>query len=149
MIIKRVLKSEIFLYSILLTVLLIILKTVEYKFLIRDISIEIYVAIISIFFTVFGVWVGLKLIKPKKEIANVEFDEEYAKKVANKYELSKRELEVLLKMGEGLSNQEIADDLFISLPTVKTHSSNIFSKLHVQRRTQAILKAKELRILPN
>lgn len=149
MILKRVLKSEIFIYSLILTVLLVILKTVEYKFLIRDISIEVYIAIISLFFTALGIWVGLKMIKPKQVSLDQPFDEEYAKEIADKYYLSKRELEVLSKMSEGLSNQEIADSLFISLPTVKTHSTNIFSKLEVQRRTQAILKAKELRILPN
>jgi ATP/maltotriose-dependent transcriptional regulator MalT len=51
-------------------------------------------------------------------------------------------------MAEGLANQEIADQLFVSLNTVKTHSSNLFSKLEVSRRTQAIQKAKELNLIP-
>ncbi|NJO00897.1 MAG: DNA-binding response regulator, partial [Bacteroidia bacterium] len=61
--------------------------------------------------------------------------------------LSNREYEILGLIAQGYSNQEIADQLFISLPTVKTHSSNLFSKLDVKRRTQAVQRAKELNIL--
>ena len=62
-------------------------------------------------------------------------------------EISQREMDVLHLMAEGLSNQEIADKLFISIHTVKTHSSNLFSKLQVRRRTQAVQKSKEIGIL--
>ncbi len=62
--------------------------------------------------------------------------------------LSKRELEVLQLMSEGLSNKEIADRLFVSLSTIKTHSNNLFDKMNVERRTQAIDKAKRLGIIP-
>ncbi|MBO0799520.1 MAG: response regulator transcription factor, partial [Blastocatellia bacterium] len=62
--------------------------------------------------------------------------------------ISKREYEVLELMAQGLSNQEIADKLFVSLNTVKTHSSNLFMKLDARRRTQAIHRAKELGLLP-
>jgi ATP/maltotriose-dependent transcriptional regulator MalT len=66
----------------------------------------------------------------------------------NKLGISKREHEVLEWMAKGLSNQEIADKLFVSLNTVKTHTSNLFLKLEVSRRTQAIQKAKQLRLIP-
>ncbi|MGV3464254.1 MAG: response regulator [Heyndrickxia sp.] len=56
-------------------------------------------------------------------------------------DLTNREIEILLLMAEGKSNQEIADDLFIALKTVKTHVSNILSKLEVQDRTQAVIYA--------
>ncbi|WP_100489030.1 response regulator transcription factor [Sporolactobacillus pectinivorans] len=56
-------------------------------------------------------------------------------------ELTKREMEVLLLMAEGKSNQEIADELYIALKTVKVHVSNILSKLAVQDRTQAVIYA--------
>ncbi|MHC0036193.1 response regulator transcription factor [Pseudoneobacillus sp. C159] len=56
-------------------------------------------------------------------------------------ELTSRELEILLLMAEGKTNQEIADELFIALKTVKTHVSNILSKLQVQDRTQAVIYA--------
>ncbi|MGG0642500.1 response regulator transcription factor [Sporosarcina gallistercoris] len=56
-------------------------------------------------------------------------------------ELTQRELETLLLLAQGKSNQEIADELFISLKTVKTHVSNVLSKLEVQDRTQAVIYA--------
>ncbi len=62
--------------------------------------------------------------------------------------LSKREHEVLQLMSEGLSNKEIADRLFVSLSTIKTHSNNLFDKMSVERRTQAIDKGKRLGIIP-
>jgi ATP/maltotriose-dependent transcriptional regulator MalT len=61
--------------------------------------------------------------------------------------ISERELEVLHLMANGRSNQEIADQLFISLPTVKSHSSSLFAKLEVKRRTEAVHKARSLRII--
>ncbi len=61
--------------------------------------------------------------------------------VAPHEELTSREMEILLLMAEGKSNQEIADDLFIALKTVKTHVSNVLSKLQVQDRTQAVIYA--------
>jgi NarL family two-component system response regulator LiaR len=64
-----------------------------------------------------------------------------------KLNLSKRELEVLQLMADGLSNQEIAERLFLSLNTIKTHSSKLFEKLEVDRRTQAVDKAKKLNII--
>ena len=68
-------------------------------------------------------------------------------KTLSKIGISKREWEVLALMSEGLSNQEIAERLFVSLNTIKTHSSNLFEKLEVKRRTQAIEKGKRLGIL--
>jgi NarL family two-component system response regulator LiaR len=62
--------------------------------------------------------------------------------------LSKRELEVLQLMAEGLSNEEVAERLYVSLNTIKTHTSRVFEKLDVKRRTQAIEKAKRLRVIP-
>lgn len=56
-------------------------------------------------------------------------------------ELTEREYEILLLIAEGKSNQEVADELFIALKTVKTHVSNILNKLHVSDRTQAVIYA--------
>jgi two-component system, NarL family, response regulator LiaR len=56
-------------------------------------------------------------------------------------DLTTREMEILLLMADGKTNQDIADDLFIALKTVKTHVSNILSKLDVQDRTQAVIYA--------
>ncbi|MFJ2360320.1 LuxR C-terminal-related transcriptional regulator [Pseudomonas fluorescens] len=62
-------------------------------------------------------------------------------------QLSSRELAVLRLIAQGCSNQEISEQLFISLHTVKTHASHINSKLGVERRTQAVARAKELGVL--
>jgi ATP/maltotriose-dependent transcriptional regulator MalT len=68
----------------------------------------------------------------------------FNEKEAERLGLSKREIEVLELMAQGLSNQEIADKIFVSLNTIKTHTSNIFSKLDVKRRTAAIETARKL-----
>jgi LuxR family maltose regulon positive regulatory protein len=61
--------------------------------------------------------------------------------------LSPRELEVLELIAQGLSNHEICERLFLALSTVKGHNRNIFDKLQVQRRTEAVARARELRLL--
>ena len=66
----------------------------------------------------------------------------------NEFNLSPREHEVLVLIAQGLSYQEIANQLFVSLSTVKTHAANIFSKLDVQRRTQAVMEAQKRGLLP-
>lgn len=119
---------------------------IEYRFLVRDLTLEFYIGIVAIFFTALGIWVGLKFTRKKVVMINPDFH--FNDKEQTKRNISKRELEVLELMAQGLANQEIADKLFVSLNTVKTHSSNLFSKLEVRRRTQAIQKAKELNLIP-
>lgn len=121
--------------------LIVALKLVEYKFLIQQFSIEIYVGLIAILFTGVGIWIGLSLINRKDSRVKTEL------KDFDQLGISKREHEVLCLIAKGLTNQQIADHLFISLPTVKTHSSNLFVKLDVNRRTQAMLKAKEMGLI--
>lgn len=116
---------------------MIILEVVHYKTMVRDIQIEVFGGIIGLLFLVFGVWLGAKFFKkstPEK------FD-------ATKLGLSNRELEVLELLAQGYSNQEVADVLFVSLNTTKTHISNIYTKLNVKRRTQAVQKARELALI--
>lgn len=139
-------KRTVILYGLSLAVLVFVLKYLEYLLIVRDLTIEVYIGIVALFFTAMGVWVGLKLTRMKVVMVGPEF-------ILNATELqrlgiSKREHEVLELMSKGLSNQEIADKLFVSLNTIKTHSSNLFLKLEVSRRTQAIQKAKELRLIP-
>lgn len=139
-------KRTLILYGLALAALVFLLKYLEYRFIVRDLSIEFYVAIVAVFFTAFGIWAGWKITGKKVVVIGPEF-------ILNEIELqrlgiSKREHEVLMLMAQGLSNQEIADKLYVSLNTIKTHSSNLFLKLDVSRRTQAIQKAKELRLIP-
>jgi len=139
-------KKTIFLYGLALAVLILIMRMIEYRFLVRDLTLEFYVGTLAIFFTALGIWVGLRFTRKKVVVIRPEF--QFNEKEQLQRGISKRELEVLELMAQGLANQEIADKLFVSLNTVKTHSSNLFSKLEVSRRTQAIQKAKELNLIP-
>lgn len=124
-------------YGGVMGLLMIILQVIQYRTMVRDINMEVYGGIIGFLFLIFGVWLGSRFYRRK----NTErFD-------GNKLGLSTRELEVLELLSQGFSNQEIADSLFVSLNTAKTHISNIYSKLNVKRRTQAIQKARELALI--
>jgi len=148
--------KEVIIYGISLAFLLFLLKWLELRFIIFDYSFEIYVGFIAVIFTALGIWLALKLTKPKIETVVVE-KEVYVnrnegfvldKSLVAQLELSKRELEILSLLAEGHSNQEIASKLFVSLSTVKTHIQNLFEKLDVRRRTQAVEKAKRLNLIP-
>ncbi|MCB0689757.1 MAG: DNA-binding response regulator, partial [Saprospiraceae bacterium] len=99
---------------------------------------------IALVFTLLGIWVASKIL-PNPHTNQYKLEHVVTPKGLSI--LSERELEVLKKMADGLSNQQIAESLFISLHTVKTHSTRIFEKLDVNRRTQAVLKAREKGIL--
>jgi two-component system, NarL family, response regulator LiaR len=139
-------KRTIILYGLVLAALVFLLKYLEYQLIVRNLSIEFYVGIVALFFTALGIWAGLKLTQKKVIMVGPEFT--LNESALQRTGISKREREVLELMAQGLSNQEIADKLFVSLNTIKTHSSNLFLKLEVSRRTQAIQKAKELRLIP-
>ena len=148
--------KSVFLYGISLAILLFSLKWLELRLVILDHAFEIYIAAIALIFTGLGIWLALKLAKPKIRTVIVE-KEVYVEKQADfsvnqaeldKLGLSRREFEVLQLMAEGLSNQEIASRLYLSLNTIKTHSSKLFEKMDVERRTQAIEMAKKLGIIP-
>jgi two-component system, NarL family, response regulator LiaR len=138
-------KRTIILYGLALAALVFLLKYLEYQLIVRNLSIEFYVGIVALFFTALGIWAGLKLTQKKIVILGPEFI--FNKTELHRLGISKREHEVLELMAQGLSNQEIADKLFVSLNTIKTHSSNLFMKLEVSRRTQAVQKAKQLRLI--
>ncbi len=142
-------KRTILLYGLAIALIILLLKWMDYRLFIRDISTEIYLGLIAALFTGLGIWMGLRLTKPKVVIQK-EIIDTFTLNEANleKSGISKREYEVLKLMAQGHSNQEIADQLFVSLSTVKTHISNIYSKLDVKRRTQAIQMAKEQQLLP-
>lgn len=134
--------------------LLFFLKWIELRFIIINHTLEIYVGLIALLFTGLGIWLALKLTKPKvetqiieREITTKNTDFIINEEVMNELGISKRELEVLQLMADGLSNQEIAERLFVSLNTIKTHTSKLFEKLEVKRRTQAVEKAKRLSLI--
>ncbi len=144
--------KQLIIYGCSLAVLLFLLKWLELRFLIIDHAFEVYIGAIAVVFTVLGIWLAIKLMKPKtvvieKEVYVSNPDFTLNEPELDKLGISRRELEVLQLMSEGLSNQEIAAQLFVSLNTVKTHSSRLFEKLEVRRRTQAIEKAKRLGLI--
>lgn len=123
--------------------LLVALRVLNYYYLVRIMSFEFYVAVIGAIFMALGVWAGTKRSHSVSSLVSTPVSLENGKKI----NLSNRELEVLAELNNGLSNQEIADKLFVSLNTVKTHISNVYVKLHAKRRTQALAKAKSLKII--
>jgi DNA-binding CsgD family transcriptional regulator len=139
-------RKTIILYGITLAALTALLKLIEYRYWFSDFSMELSFVVVALLFTGLGVWAGLRLTRRKIVLINPDFQLDEAE--LERRGISKREYEVLELMAGGLSNQEIADKLFVSLNTVKTHSSNLFTKLGVKRRTEAIRRAKELRLLP-
>ncbi|MBS1977907.1 MAG: DNA-binding response regulator [Bacteroidetes bacterium] len=136
----------IILYGLGLAAMVTILKLIEYKYFVRQLSLEFYLAVVATLFAGLGVWVGRKLTY--KKVIRVSGDFKLDESMLERLGISRREHEVLELIASGLSNQEIADRLFVSLNTVKTHSSNLFLKLEVKRRTQAIQKGKELGLIP-
>lgn len=144
------------LYGLIMAIFVFALKWFQWKFLVLDNATEIYAGLIAISFTLLGIWVATQLAKPKiekvvveKEIyvtlpAEIEINEAELKKL----NLSGREHDVLQLLTKGQSNTEIAANLFLSLSTVKTHVSNLYVKMDVKSRAQAIEKAKRLKITP-
>jgi DNA-binding CsgD family transcriptional regulator len=147
-------KKQILIYGLLGGLLITVLKLVEYRFLVVEHSIEIYGGLIALLFAGVGIWLGLKLTRKKevvvfKEVmvsAPVPFalNDERLRELG----ITPREREILELIANGMSNREIAEKLFVSENTVKTHSSRLFDKLSAKRRTQAVQIGKELGLIP-
>ena len=135
-------------------ILIVVLKLLEFRFLVVEHSIEIYIGLVAALFAGLGIWLGLKLTRKQEVIVVKEVPVAAIQPFAlNKERLrdlgiTKRELEILELIAQGMSNREIADRLFVSENTVKTHSSRLFDKLSARRRTQAVQIAKELGLIP-
>lgn len=147
-------RKHVLLYGLLGGVLIAGLKLVEYRYLVVEYSVEIYGGIIAAVFAGVGIWLGLTLTRKTETVvvrevlvpAPVDFirDQDKVQALA----ITPRELEVLELIAAGLSNKEIAQRVFVSENTVKTHLSRVFDKLGARRRTQAVQLGKELRIIP-
>lgn len=133
-------------YGIAMAALIVLLKIVEYRyFVFGDLTAEFFVGFIAALFTGLGLWLGWKLTRRTVVVRDPDFVPDPAALEA--LGISKRELEVLELIAQGLSNREIAEKLFLSPHTVKSHSSSLFVKLGARRRTEAIKRAKELGVL--
>jgi NarL family two-component system response regulator LiaR len=142
--------SNILIYGLSLGLLLAGLQVFQYKWVYIKNATEWYAGLIAVLFTVIGIWAGQKLIRKKVTPDTIVPPPAFQSSEAAmaKFGITPRELEVLQLIALGHSNQEIADQLFVSLNTIKTHISNVLAKLDAERRTQAIQKAKTLGLLP-
>ena len=157
-------KKTVLLYGILGGVLIAALELIEYRFLVLEHSLEIYGGLVALLFSALGIWLGLKLTRPRETVVVREVPVEVPVRVEvpvpvvgpfvrdearlQQLGITPRELEILEAMAAGLSNREIGERLFVSENTVKTHASRLFDKLAARRRTEAVQRAKEARILP-
>jgi len=147
-------KRQVLMYGLIGGILIALLRWTEYQFLVVEHSIEIYGGLIAATFAVLGIWLGLNLTAKRQTIvvrevpvpAERPFIPDERKR--EHLHITRRELEILELIAQGLSNREIADKLFVSESTVKTHSSRVFDKLGARRRTQAVQLGKEFGLLP-
>jgi DNA-binding CsgD family transcriptional regulator len=147
-------RAHVLLYGLLGGVLIAALKFIEYRWLVAQHSVEIYGGLVAAVFASLGLWLGLRLTRPSATVvvrevmveAPVAFVRDRGK--VESLGITPRELETLELIAAGLSNKEIADRLFVSENTVKTHSSRVFDKLGARRRTQAVQLGKALRLIP-
>ena len=145
-------KKDIIIYGLISGILIAGLKLLEYRFLIVEHSLALYGGLVAAIFAGVGIWLGLKLTKTKEVIKEVPVrsDGPFVRNAAriDALGITPRELEILELIAGGLSNKEIADRLFVSENTVKTHSSRLFDKLNARRRTEAVQIARRDSLIP-
>ncbi len=154
---RRRAARDILLYGLCGGVLIVVLRVTEYRFLVIEHSVEIYAALVAALFAGLGIWLGLTLTRKKPEVIRETIIKEVPaardpfvvdEARVSQLGITSRELEILGLIAAGLSNREIADRLFVSENTVKTHSSRLFDKLGAKRRTQAVQIGKTARLIP-
>lgn len=140
---------EIVLFGLAGGLLITILRLTEYRFLVVEHSLEIYGGLVAALFSGLGIWLGLTLTRKKAPVVQqpaTPFTVNEQRRA--ELTITARELEILGLIAAGLSNREIAERLFVSENTVKTHSSRLFDKLGAKRRTQAVQLGKEAQLIP-
>lgn len=133
----------ILLYSVVVAGLAFLLEWVEFQYQVRVFSTEIYVVVVAVVFTGVGAYAGYRLTPA---LRRPSFEPNQA--ALDSLGISKREYDVLELLAQGHSNREIARSLYVSPNTVKTHLGSLYGKLEVSRRTQAVQKARSLRMIP-
>ncbi|HSY69847.1 MAG TPA: response regulator transcription factor [Edaphobacter sp.] len=157
-------KRHVLIFGLVGGLLIATLQYTEYRFVIIEHSVELYSALVAILFATFGIWLGLRITRSRETIRETVVVKEvlvpaealapseapFAPNTAHQQTLgiTARELEILNLIARGFSNREIATQLFVSENTVKTHCVRAFDKLGAARRTQAVLRGKELGLLP-
>jgi DNA-binding CsgD family transcriptional regulator len=160
---NHIMKRHALIFGLVGGLLIATLQYTEYRFVVIEHSIELYSALVAILFATFGIWLGLRITRSRETIRETVVVREvlvpaeappalapFAPNRAQQQTLgiTARELEILALVARGLSNREIATQLFVSENTVKTHCARAFDKLGAARRTQAVQRGKELGLLP-
>ena len=153
-------KRHVLIFGLVGGFLIATLQYTEYRFIVIEHSVELYGALVAILFASFGIWLGLRITRGREVVRETVVIKEvpvpapavepFAPNPAHQQStgITARELEILNLVARGLSNREIATQLFVSENTVKTHCARAFDKLGAARRTQAVLRGKELGLLP-
>ena len=155
-------KRHVLIFGLVGGLLIATLQYTEYRFVVIEHSVELYGALVAILFAAFGIWLGLRITRRRETIRETVRETVVVKEVLVPAEapftpntaqqlilgITARELEILNLIASGLSNREIATQLFVYENTVKTHCARAFDKLGAARRTQAVLRGKELGLLP-
>jgi len=154
-------KKHVLTFGIVGGLLITVLQWTQFRFIVIEHSVEVYGGVIAAIFAVLGIWLGVRMSRPRKpddsqlgdqaiavqpnpEMRPFLVDEQRREQLG----ITRRELEVLGLIAQGMSNREIAGKLFVSENTIKTHSSRVFDKLGARRRTQAVQLGKEFGLLP-
>ncbi|MFD0844706.1 response regulator transcription factor [Flaviramulus multivorans] len=135
-------KKTIIVFSLLILALLLLFQFSKYALISGNLKTEFVIALIAIVFFIVGIYINKKSLYKNALPLN-----EINHKKISELEITEREYEVLQAISEGLSNREIAEKLFLSESTIKTHVSNLLVKLNAKRRTQALQIAKDYQII--
>jgi ATP/maltotriose-dependent transcriptional regulator MalT len=157
-------KRHVLIFGVVGGLLIATLQYTQYRFIVIEHSVELYSALVAILFAAFGIWLGQRITRNRETIRETVVVKEVLVPAAapatvpapfspdasrqQNLGITARELEILTLVARGLSNREIATQLFVSENTVKTHCARAFDKLGAARRTQAVLRGKELGLLP-
>ena len=141
------------LYGVIGGVLIALLKVIEYQHFVRAYPTEVYAGLVAVIFAAAGGWLGLRWSRQKEIVVVKEvrvrddgpfvLDAEKLKELT----ITPREHEILGLIAAGMSNREIGEKLFVSENTVKFHLKNIYAKLAVTSRVQAVSAAREMGIV--
>jgi len=141
---------DILLYGLGAALVLVGLEAAQYRLTVSANRFEVYALVVAVIFAGIGAWIATSMKpKPSKLPPQADLPSNPVPDEALRQQLgiSPREMDVLQLMAAGHSNDEIAGRLFISTNTVKTHSSSLYMKLDVKRRTQAVTKAKSMGLI--
>ena len=162
-------KRHVLIFGIVGGILIALMQWTEHRFVVIEHSIEIYGGLVAAIFAGVGIWLGMRITRRKERVVvrEVPVIKEVLVPTAaragmpaprgpfvpdgsrrEELGITPRELDILELIAQGLSNREIAEKLFVSENTVKTHSSRVFDKLGAKRRTQAVQLGKQFGLLP-